>query len=179
VEATRAPRPSHVDTPVLGEHTDGADGDTLCVVECSGDVKAADGTQDQERASDPGVPLSATLPPDSDLPPATEEGEASPSRHPLSWFGAAESLKGKLQALQLRSKQVPLTVGESSELQRLEAGQAAFEKILPKLQSAQILDLRDIPRMPRGPKDDGSFNFYLPSLAGVNPGKTWLEHPND
>jgi hypothetical protein len=90
-------------------------------------------------------------------------------------------LKGKLQALQLRNKQVPLTVGESSELQRLEAGQAAFERILPKLRSAQIFDLRDIPRTLRGPKDAGRFNFYLPSLAGVHPedlarASQWLSH---
>jgi hypothetical protein len=48
-EATRAPLPSHVDTPLLGERTDGTDGDTWCIFECSGDVKTADGTQDQER----------------------------------------------------------------------------------------------------------------------------------
>jgi hypothetical protein len=70
---------------------------------------------------------------------------------------------------------------ESSDLQRLEAGRAAFEKILPKLRSAQILDLRDIPRTLRGPKDAGRFNFYLPSLAEVHPedlarASQWLSH---
>jgi hypothetical protein len=46
-DATRSPPPSHVDTPVLGERTDGADEDTWCIAERSGDVKTADGTHDQ------------------------------------------------------------------------------------------------------------------------------------
>jgi hypothetical protein len=87
-EATRVPLPSHVDTPLLGERTDGTDGDTWCIFECSGDVKTADGTQDQERASGPGVPLSLTLPPD--LPPATEKGERR--AHPATRSAGLELL---------------------------------------------------------------------------------------
>jgi hypothetical protein len=51
----------------------------------------------------------------------------------------------------------------------LKVGQAAFDKLLPKLKAAQYLDLRDLPRTPRGPPESGRFNFFLPSLKGVSP----------
>ena len=61
------------------------------------------------------------------------------------------------------------------------AGQEAFDKLLPKLKAAQYLDLRDLPRTPRGPSESGRFNFFLPSLKGVSPAdlaldSTWLSH---
>ena len=61
VADTRAPPPSHVDTPVLWERTDWADEDIWRTSECSGDDNAADGTQDKENAPGPGVPLSASV----------------------------------------------------------------------------------------------------------------------
>ena len=61
------------------------------------------------------------------------------------------------------------------------AGQEAFDKLLPKLKATQYLDLRDLPRTPRGPLESGRFNFFLPSLKGVSPAdlalaSTWLSH---
>jgi len=63
----------------------------------------------------------------------------------------------------------------------LTAGQEAFDKLLPKLKAAQYLDLKDLPRTPRGPSESGRFNFFLPSLKGVSPAdlalaSTWLSH---
>ena len=61
------------------------------------------------------------------------------------------------------------------------AGQEVFDKLLPKLKAAQYLDLKDLPRTPRGPSESGRFNFFLPSLKGVSPAdlalaSTWLSH---
>jgi hypothetical protein len=50
----------------------------------------------------------------------------------------------------------------------LTAGQEVFDKLLPKLKAAQYLDLKDLPRTPRGPSESGRFNFFLPSLKGVS-----------
>jgi hypothetical protein len=63
----------------------------------------------------------------------------------------------------------------------LTAGQEAFDKLRPKLKSAQYLDLKDLPRTPRGPPESGRFNFYLPSLKGASPAdmslaSNWLSH---
>ena len=70
---------------------------------------------------------------------------------------------------------------EAGELARLTAGQEAFDKLLPKLKSAQYLDLKDLPRTPRGPPESGRFNFYLPSLKRASPAdlalaSNWLSH---
>jgi hypothetical protein len=78
----------------------------------------------------------------------------------LSWFGATTLLREKLQTLKGRTKQGPLKHGEVLEIERLTAGQEAFDKLLPKLRSAQFLDLKDLPRTPRGSKELGRFNFY-------------------
>jgi hypothetical protein len=94
----------------------------------------------------------------------------------LVWSGL-----GGEQNLQARQRKGPLTVEEASELKQMEIGQEAFERILPKLRSAKIWGLRDIPRVPRGPKEAGRFNFYFPSLVGATPedlaqASTWLSH---
>ena len=74
-----------------------------------------------------------------------------------------------------------LTAGATEELAKLSAGQEAFQRILPKLCAAQYLDLRDVPRTPRGPENLGRFNFYLPSVPGATPAdlalaSQWLSH---
>jgi hypothetical protein len=109
------------------------------------------------------------LPP-TPTPIAAKESE-SPSRHLLSWFGATVFLRKKFENLQARQRQGTLTVGEASELKQMELGQEAFERILPRLRSAKILGLRDIPRVPRGPKEAGRFNFYLPPFGMGHPGR--------
>jgi len=114
--------------------------------------------------------------------PSSPEPAAPPSaRPPLSWYGATELLRDRLQGLQRRAQQGPLQHGAAKELARLTAGQEAFDKLLPKLKAAQYLDLRDLPRTPRGPSESGRFNFFLPSLKGVSPAdlaldSTWLSH---
>ena len=114
--------------------------------------------------------------------PSDPEPAAPPSaRPPLSWYGATKYLRDKLQELQRRAQQGPLQHGAAEELAQLKVGQAAFDKLLPKLKAAQYLDLRDLPRTPRGPPESGRFNFFLPSLKGVSPAdlalaSTWLSH---
>ena len=114
--------------------------------------------------------------------PSDPEPAAPPSaRLPLSWYGATKYLRDKLQELQRRAQQGPLQHGAAEELAQLKVGQAAFDKLLPKLKAAQYLDLRDLPRTPRGPPESGRFNFFLPSLKGVSPAdlalaSTWLSH---
>ena len=60
-------------------------------------------------------------------------------------------LRERLQGLQRRAQQGPLQHGAAAELARLTVGQEAFDKLLPKLKAAQYLDLKDLPRTPRGP----------------------------
>jgi hypothetical protein len=129
--------------------------------------------------------------PDQEAPPSTarhaswspsmEPAAPPPQGSPLSWFGATKLLRDRLQELQRRAKQGPLQHGVAMELARLTAGQEAFDKLLPKLKAAQYLDLKDLPRAPRGPSESGRFNFFLPSLKGASPAdlalaSTWLSH---
>ncbi len=85
--------------------------------------------------------------------PGSDQEAVTRTGPTLSWFGARAHLREKLQTLKGRPKQGPLKHGEVLELKRLTADQEAFDKFPPKLRSAQFLDLKDLPRTPRGPKD--------------------------
>jgi hypothetical protein len=130
-------------------------------------------------------PLGLEAPPSEVRHPSRSSGpekEAVALTGPtLSWFGATMLLREKLQTLKGRAKQGPLTPGEVLELERLTAGQEAFDKLLPKLRSAQFLDLKDLPRRLRGSKELGRLNFYIPPLKGATPkdlelASKWLSH---
>jgi hypothetical protein len=111
------------------------------------------------------VPVHTMLdgPPDPEAPPSAARHSSRPSspepaappstRPPLSWYGATKLLRERLQGLQRRAQQGPLQHGAAAELARLTVGQEAFDKLLPKLKAAQYLDLKDLPRTPRGPSE--------------------------
>ena len=114
-------------------------------------------------------------------PQAPDSTLVNTTQPPLSWFGATMLLRDKRQSLQSQAKKGHLTAGATEELAKLSAGQEAFQRILPKLCAAQYLDLRDVPRTPRGPENLGRFNFYLPSVPGATPAdlalaSQWLSH---
>jgi hypothetical protein len=110
-----------------------------------------------------------------------DQALSPPQGSPLSWFDVTKLLRDRFQEIQRLAKQGPLQHGVAMELARLTAGQEVFDKLLPKLKAAQYLDLKDLPRAPRGPSESGRFNFFLPSLKGASPAdlslaSAWLSH---
>ena len=96
--------------------TDWIDEDTRRAADCRGDGPAANKTHYEEAAESGRALLSEALLPF--LTPVTDEGTASSSRHPLSWFGAHVATSPTRGLLRTASHPRMVCTGSAREHQR-------------------------------------------------------------